>query len=107
MSTSEIISAEQNGNELYIYDKYVHIYGDVSSTSYDIYDSSDKSLKIAENVSLEKIVNNATSSSGTYSSKAIINNLENITNNKIKTFKHTFKQNSDGSYYWYSTEPIK
>lgn len=107
MSTSEIISAEQNGNELYIYDKYVHIYGDTSSTKYDIYNSSDKKIKIAENISLDNIVNNAISSSGTYSSKAIINNLENITNNKIKTFKHTFKQNSDGSYYWYSTEPIE
>lgn len=106
MSTSEIISAEQKGNELYIYDKYVHIYGNASSSNYDIYDSSDKSLKIAENVSLNKIVNNASSSSGTYSSKAIINNLETITNNKIKTFKHTFKKNSDGTYYWYSSEPI-
>ena len=55
MSTSEIISAEQNGNELYIYDKYVHIYGNASSSNYDIYDSSDKSLKIAENVAEEKI----------------------------------------------------
>lgn len=27
--------------------------------------------------------------------------------NKMVSYKHIFKKNSDGSYYWYSTEPIQ
>lgn len=26
---------------------------------------------------------------------------------KLSVYKHTFKQNNEGSYYWYSTEPVK
>ena len=26
---------------------------------------------------------------------------------KVQHYKHTFKQNSDGTFYWYSSEPIK
>lgn len=26
--------------------------------------------------------------------------------NRMKRYKHTFKKNTNGTYYWYSTEPI-
>lgn len=107
LSCSELISAEQNGDEIYIYDKYVHIYeNDLSSDTCTIYDSSDKSNIIAKNIDSNTFLKNAESNSGEYSSKVIIDNINNITNNKVKTFKHTFKKNNNGSYYWYSTEPI-
>lgn len=32
---------------------------------------------------------------------------EEIMEDEVKTFKHNFKKNSDGSYYWVSTEPIQ
>lgn len=106
-SCFEIISAEQSENEIYIYDNYVHIYeNNISGISFTIYSSSDKNSIIATNVKFDDFLKNAELSSGDYSFKTIINNLKQITNNKIKTFKHTFKKNTNGTYYWYSTEPI-
>lgn len=106
-SCSEIISAEQNENEIYIYDNYVHIYdNNISEDSFTIYNSSDKNTIISTNIKFDDFLKNAELSSGNYSSKIIIDNLKQITDNKIKTFKHTFKKNDNNSYYWYSTEPI-
>lgn len=107
LSCSDLINAEQNGDEIYIYDRYVHIFeNDVSGNSCTIYDSSDKSNIIATNVDSNTFLKNAKTTTDEYSSKVIIDNLNTITNNKIKTFKHTFKKNTNGSYYWYSTEPV-
>lgn len=103
-SASKLVKAEQVGNEIYIYDNYVHVYGDmasVDSSGYDIFDSSDKSLKIASNISFEQIFN------GRVYPDVDFDNLQSLTGNKIKTYKHTFKKASDGSYYWFSTEPVK
>lgn len=100
-SASKLVSAEQLGNEIYIYDNYAHIYSNESSSGYDIYNSSDKSLKIASNISFEQIFN------GRKYPDVDFGNLQSLTGNKIKTYKHTFKKASDGSYYWFSTEPVE
>lgn len=103
LSCYDLVSAEQKGDELYIYDKYVHVYqNDNSGSTYGIYDSSDKSNIISKNARSETLLDGV----GDFSAKVLINNANKITNNKIKTFKHTFKKNTDGSYYWYSTEPL-
>lgn len=111
MSCSKIESAEQKDNEIYIYDKYVHITStDDESSTYDIYDSSDKTQKIAEGVKYYKLSYNEDLDSIDDREKAAeltMKNAEEVTNNKIKTFKHTFKKGSDGNYYWYSTEPVE
>ena len=36
-----------------------------------------------------------------------IKDFKNKNISKMKDYKHTFKKNADGNYYWYSTEPIK
>ena len=61
-SSFELKKAEQQENEIYIYDTYTHVHEDLE-------------------------------------------NIEKTTTNK-GFYKHTFKKNSDGSYYWYCTEPI-
>ena len=104
-STSKLIKAEQIGDEIYIYDKYVHLLevenivnGINHSGSYDIYSASDKNVKLSSKVDFDK--NNL------YGDDEI-GNIEKFLNQELTTFKHTFKNASDGSYYWYSTEPIK
>ena len=104
-STSKLIKAEQVGDEIYIYDKYVHlsevdniINGINHSGSCDIYSASDKSIKLSSNVDFSK--NNL------YGDDEI-GNIEKFLNHELTTFKHTFKKSSNDSYYWYSTEPLK
>ncbi len=37
----------------------------------------------------------------------ITSEIINLYSDNMTNYKHTFKKNSNGSYYWYSTEPIK
>lgn len=104
-STSKLISAEQSGDEIYIYDKYVHLIeveniidGTNYAGTYDIYEASDRQVKMAERVDF--------SANNLYDGDKI-DNIENYLGRKLTTFKHTYKKNSDGQYYWYSTEPVK
>lgn len=104
-STSKLISAEQSGDEIYIYDKYVHLIeveNIIDGTNYagthDIYEASDRQVKMAERVDF--------SANNLYDGDKI-DNIENYLGRKLTTFKHTYKKNSDGQYYWYSTEPVK
>lgn len=104
-STSKLISAEQSGDEIYIYDKYVHLIeveniidGTNYAGTYDIYEASDRQVKMAERVDF--------SANNLYDGDKI-DNIENYLGRKLTTFKQTYKKNSDGQYYWYSTEPVK
>lgn len=104
-STSKLISAEQSGDEIYIYDKYVHLIeveniidGTNYAGTYDIYEASDRQVKMAERVDF--------SANNLYDGDKI-DNIENYLGRKLTTFKHTYKKNADGQYYWYSTEPVK
>ena len=104
-STSKLISAEQSGDEIYIYDKYVHLIeveniidGINYAGTYDIYEASDRQVKMAERVDF--------SANNLYDGDKI-DNIENYLGRKLTTFKHTYKKNADGQYYWYSTEPVK
>lgn len=104
-STFKLIKAEQIEDEIYIYDKYVHLVNvenivngvDYYASTYDIYSASDKKVKLASKVDCEE--NNLYG-------EDTIGIIEKFLNQELVTFKHTFKKASDGSYYWYSTEPI-
>lgn len=108
-SSNMLIKAEQVGNEIYIYDKYVHIIENLENSTFDIYTASDRTVKIKENVNFvtSGVYDGLDNLSNEEYNKQFFKNLKKICENKIKTFKHTFKKNSDGSYYWYSTEPIE
>jgi len=97
-SIAQIKKAEQKDDEIYLYDQYIHIYDDIAeSTSEEgIYTASDKKTKIS----------NLLTVSGN-SKEELFKQYEEKLGNKIQTFKHTFKKSSDGTYYWFSTEPVE
>lgn len=101
-SISKLKTAEQNGDEIYIYDQYIHVYDVASETASDegLYTTSDKKTKISD------LINISLSGKDQRQEEAFAQYEEKL-GNKIQTFKHTFKKNLDGSYYWYSTEPTK
>ena len=116
MSPSQIIKAEEdtNGN-LYIYDKYAHlvevnkiINGETYSGYYDVYSASDRKHKLVKNFNFEdsSYYDENIGAGSEEWNKSFMKALDKATGNKILTFKHTFKKNSGGEYYWYSTEPI-
>lgn len=80
---------EESGN-LYIEDKYmIIIYRDNVNT---LYEDSTKTKLIA---SLDE--------NNTEESESLAKKYD----SKMKKYIHTFKKNENGSYYWYSTEPIE
>lgn len=104
-SISQIKNAEEKDDEIYLYDQYIHIYDDITETTSEegIYTASDKKTKISNLI-------NVSANSGLESEqyeKELFTRYEEKLGNKIQTFKHTFKKGSDGTYYWYSTEPIE
>ena len=108
-SQQYLIKAEKQGNEICLYDKYVHIYRDENNEEInDVYNASDKKVKLASKMNFETsgIYSGLSRLSENERSKKFIENIEKAINKKVNTFKHTFKQNADGKYYWYSTEPI-
>lgn len=105
---TKFIGADEENDEYIIYDKMA--YCDLSlnyDNKYECYNKFDyRSTEDYDNENKQDI---------------LIDNIEintkddelNMTSNYPKDFddwaqiyKHTFKKNSDGTYYWYSTEPI-
>lgn len=88
----ELDHFEQKNDELYVYVKHLFgSYADVDSSGNElanVYDKKDgKLLGEAHSLSNEIVF-------GNYRDKASI-------------YKNTFKKNPDGTYYWYSIEPVK
>lgn len=100
-----IVKAEKDNDELLIYDKFCYLY-DAQNAAYDIYSGSDKNAVIAKNISGEKIYFQVHDKDENLNKK-IIDNIEKIVGKQALTYKHTFKKNSEGNYYWYSTEPME
>lgn len=114
-SQNILLKAETDGNNIYLYDTYIHLVsvdniknGVNRLGTYNIYATSDRKISIAEKVDLEeKGVYEGTKNLSEYAYEAkYINNLLNIIDNKNKTFKHTFSKDSNGNYYWVSTEIV-
>lgn len=101
---SQIYECElsEDRKELYIYDNFVafnDIYGSGSYSESALYSDSDCENMI---VKLERTNENGTT---LYNGKT----YDEITNeyiNKAGKFKHTFKLDDSGNYYWYSSEQI-
>ena len=115
-STNQLIKAETDENNIYIYDTYIHmvevenIIDDVNhGGTYDIYATSDRKILIAEKVDLEKEgVYEGFEDDMTFDEfeETYMKNLSNILENQEKTFKHTFTKDINGNYYWVSTEIV-
>lgn len=87
----KIEEAYEEDNNIYIIDKYMAL----------IY-KDEQPIKIYTNSECKEIIDKIDN----------IPNIEDFKNDaikkyKLKTYKHTFKKNSNGKFYWYSTEPIK
>lgn len=110
-SKSQLVKAETDGNNIYLYDNYFHMVNTMDEENnygtYDIFATSDRKILLEKGVNLEK--------SGLYEGwdedetfeefkGTYIKNLSNIIGNKEKTFKHTFTKDVNGNYYWVSTE---
>ena len=86
-STQKLLKAEQNNNEIYIYDKYIHVVRDENNyNNYNIYNASYRKVLLKSNLSTTLI------------------DIDTIKD--VNLFKYKFKKNSDGTDYWYSTETI-
>ncbi len=97
-----IEEAYEENDELYIIDTYlmnISKFGDIQvddkSVTFEIYDSSERKKTVAEEdiEDADKIEDKNEYISEKYSEKS-------------KKYKHTFKKNDDGEYYWYSSEPL-
>lgn len=94
---SSIQKAEQKGEYIYIYDKficcdYINKYENDGDANY--YTSSNKTTE------LDIKVNYVEGRTEKEEEKEILqNNMD-----KLTTYKHTFKKGTDGNYYWLSTE---
>lgn len=115
-SNYQLIKAETNGDNMYLYDKYVHmvesdniIDGINYAGTYDIYTASDREVLIAEKLDLEKAgVYDGWNSDMYWNDfeKTYMKNLFNAIKNKENTFKHTFSKDINGNYCWISTEIV-
>ena len=96
LTKKTLVKAVKYGDELYIYDKFiVGVAGSSQNdyVSYDFYSDDDLTNKVT-----------------TYSFKETDDGNYSIEVNDIlkymKSFKHTYKLNSNGNYYWVSSEPV-
>ena len=96
---SQLTKASQDGDTIYLYDKYIFAAqvpevdnSGVYKTPTYYYTSSSKTNlieKVEEDVSLDE------------------NIILSKYGEKTQQYKHTFKKDANGNYYWVSTEPIK
>ena len=89
-----IEKAYQENDLLFIEDKYIAIKENGDKAA--LYKASNSNIEL-ETIDLSNYTDEDTLS------KYIMKKHS----NKMISFKHTFKKNSDGNYYWYSTEPLE
>lgn len=111
---SELVKAEQDGNNIYIYDKMIAIstwsaLNGVSyildNTNYDDYECSSSADFQSDDTPLCPVLINE-SNMDNYS-ELLSSKLFKQLSDKLNTFKHTFKKGSDGKFYWVSSEIYK
>ena len=99
ISIRKIEKAYTDGDDLIIEDKYIALKNDFEDgkQSNELFASSNNSTGI------EKIDFDVMEKTHEEISDEIISTY----GDKMTEYKHTFKKNADGTYYWYSTEPVK
>ncbi len=80
---------EYSGGELYLYDEYVRVDFDENGMA-NLYPSSEKTLLITQMSGKDYMYLNNTTAALEYGAK----------------YKHTFRKDSEGNYYWISSEPL-
>lgn len=115
-SRNQLVKAETDGNNIYLYDNYLHmvrvdniINGVDYGGTVDIYATSDRKILMAKKFNLEE--NGAYDGTDNLTqdefAKVYINNIsKSLGENLVKTYKHTFTKDTNGNYYWVSTEIV-
>lgn len=85
---SEIIS-----NDLYIYETVV--YGDSFENKYYTKVEHDENGNISSKYELTEM------------NDKDVQDVFSLSSKELSVYKHVFKQNSEGNYYWYSVEPVR
>ena len=92
---TKFIKSEQSGDELYVYDQAILcISGYNSIGCYKGFGEA--------NPDTDKSIYKAEGSAFDLDQDSLFEKVE----DKVLTFKHTFKQGTDGNYYWYSSEIV-
>lgn len=89
---SQIQTAEQNGDYIYIYDKF--IYGRLDVVTAEFYTDS----------TMKNLIDTSDLDWADMSEKEIASDLISKYESQLNTYKHTFKKGENGNYYWVSTE---
>lgn len=90
---SHMVKSEKSNTELYLYDQFIRLY-----SNGQLHSSSDKKYLI---VAFGEDLNFKYPSNESDWEK-----LNSTYGDKIKTYKHTFKQDKNGNYFWSSTEIV-
>jgi len=95
---SKIERVQEEGDYIYIYDKFIYADDKLNAFGFaEYFKNSSKSVSIGVAEEWDEI------EIGT-SDPIQINKLISKYEDKLNTYKHTFKKNVDGEYYWVSTE---
>ncbi len=99
----KIIKCESNEDqtEIYIYDKFVcsnHVDSDKNGNLYSFYGTIDETDVIKERIREEQGL--------LYEGKTMDQMLSDLLDTDGREYKHTFKLDSAGNYYWYSSEKV-
>lgn len=98
------VEKNEDGTEIYIYDYYIKCTRNYAKNVSEIYTYSTSSNLIGEETNEEDVINYDQSTRKVSFNKDIINKYK---NNGLVKFKHTFKLDDNGDYYWYSCEPTE
>ena len=95
-SMKKIIKAQKDEKEnVYIYDNYLLAYNNIDTDKIEIYNTYNKDIKL-KTLEIEEV-----------HPESIQDYISKYGDKDINTFKHTFKKDSAGNYYWYSTEVVE
>lgn len=96
---NKFVDYKETDDELIIREKAGFVYDEEGLYSPSLYTDTAKTNKVVDNDDIYKTSNDLDIS---YPKEKFEQNID-----KFNTFKHTFKKNENGDYYWYSTEMEK
>lgn len=102
-----IVKAEKDENNVYIYDQYALITpydGEHFEGGCSLYAASDKSGMLVDNFEYSFLKKEVQKTGATDFNKEMI---ERLLPYGLPTYKHTFTKDTNGNYYWVSTEVVK
>lgn len=98
----KIMTAYQENDTICIKDKYMVLIQKGEENTNILYKSSEQTDVIDSKVDVKQIMQQENESTIKQTSDNLVSKYQ----NNMKEYKHIFKKDANGNYYWYSTEPI-